>query len=234
MTANTDFIEMFHELGVSANCTMAEFRLAYRRCVAQLHPDRAGGEVADQSRLQRLTVMYEAALDFHRRHGRLPGYATQPSAPPANATPPPASDTASPPRTARSRLRYLLALLALAILVWMLWEVPPPVDGTATEDPDAPAAFESAPAAAADPAAHRLMLGMTKDEVRAIEGDPVSSSDTQWDYGPSWISFKCDEVDDWYSSPLLPLRFARHQHPTASDSPATPNHPPGCVDVPPH
>ena len=232
MTANTDFIEMFHELGVPANCSLADLRLAYRRCVAQLHPDRAGGNVADQSRLQRLTVMYEAAIDFHRRHGRLPGEVTQP-APPQNATPRASSGAASQPPAVRSRLRYVLALIAVAILVWMLWDVPPPIDGT-PEDSDAAASSETAPASAADPASHRLMLGMTKEDVRAIEGDPVSSSDSQWDYGPSWISFKCGEVDDWYSSPLLPLRFARHQHPTASDAPATQTHPPGCVDVPPH
>ena len=234
MTANTDFIDLFHELGVSANCDLAEFRLAYRRCVAQLHPDRFGGSTADPTRLQRLTVMYEAALDFHRRHGRLPGYATQPAAPPPNVPPPAPASTVSPPPAKRSRLRYVLALIALAALTWMLWDVPAPVDGVPAEEADAAAASDVAPATGADPAQHRLMLGMTKDEVKAIEGDPVSSSDSQWDYGPSWISFKCGEVDDWYSSPLLPLRFARHQHPTASDAPATPTHPPGCVDVPPH
>src|SRR3954465_6270536 len=112
MTANTDFIEMFHELGLSANCSLDEFKRAYRPCVAQLHPDRVANRTADQSRLQRLTVTYEAALDFHKRHGRLPGYVTQ--APPA----PPFSPPSPTPRpTRRPHLRWLLLIAGVLVLV---------------------------------------------------------------------------------------------------------------------
>ena len=218
MTANTDFIEMFHELGLSANCSLDEFKRAYRRCVAQLHPDRAANRTADHSRLQRLTVTYEAALNFHKRYGRLPGYVTlsPPPQPSASRSPP-----VMPERAARrSHLRWLLLLLGVLVLAWLLWDEPPPVDEEPSEEEvlAAESGVEStaALAAAAHPSPIRLSLGMTKDQVRAIEGEPVASSESQWEYGPSWIGFKCGEVEDWYSSPMRPLRFA-HAHPTAVD-----------------
>src|SRR3982751_4140331 len=92
MAGDTDFLVLFQELGLSAGCRLDEFKLAFRRRVAQLHPDRKTGTSRDdaESRLQRLIAMHDAAMDFHRRHGRLPGVATQ-----AHQTPPPAS---APPR----------------------------------------------------------------------------------------------------------------------------------------
>src|SRR5690349_13945353 len=69
----TDFLMLFQELGLPANCTLDELKLAFRRRVSQLHPDRASLVVDAESRLQRLTAMYNAALDFHRRYGRMPG-----------------------------------------------------------------------------------------------------------------------------------------------------------------
>ena len=72
MSDDTDFVSMYEELGLDAECGMHAFKQAYRRRVAALHPD-IQGTASDLPRLQRLNRLYEATLDFHRLHGRLPG-----------------------------------------------------------------------------------------------------------------------------------------------------------------
>jgi hypothetical protein len=57
---------------------------------------------------------------------------------------------------------------------------------------------------------------MSRDSVVALEGEPLSTNGPQWDYGPSWVAFRCGRVADWYSSPLRPLRTAS-QHPLSTD-----------------
>jgi len=51
-------------------------------------------------------------------------------------------------------------------------------------------------------------VGSTKDEVRAIQGTPVTETDTVWDYGPSRVLFKNNRVIHWEESPTQPLRVA--------------------------
>ena len=72
MSDDTDFVALYNELGLDAECSMQLFKHAYRRRVMQLHPDHQR-HPADVARLQRLNRMYAAALEFHRAHGRLPG-----------------------------------------------------------------------------------------------------------------------------------------------------------------
>src|SRR5688500_929737 len=72
MSDDTDFVALYDELGLDAECSMASFKHAYRRRIAKLHPDHFGAP-PDISRLQRLNRLYSAALEFHRIHGRLPG-----------------------------------------------------------------------------------------------------------------------------------------------------------------
>ena len=79
MSEDTDFVSMYEELGLDAECGMDAFKQAYRRRVAALHPDMQGDD-SDLPRLQRLNRMYEATLDFHRLHGRLPGAPAPPRA----------------------------------------------------------------------------------------------------------------------------------------------------------
>jgi hypothetical protein len=49
-------------------------------------------------------------------------------------------------------------------------------------------------------------IGSTKDEVRAIQGTPVTETDAVWDYAPSRVYFQHNRVIRWQESPLQPLR----------------------------
>ena len=239
-TSHTDFLTLFQELGLPANCTLDELKLAFRRRVSQLHPDRAAGQVGDaESRLQRLTAMYNAALDFHRRYGRMPGNSSKPTPPRGVTTRPHAwretrasvetRDTPAPQRS-QTGLMLLAGLAALAVIAWLI-AGSSLEDATDENDPSVPAshieAAQAAPveapvdedaAAAPDaiPAPRHLRLGMHRDAVVALEGQPLSTNGPQWDYGPSWVSFRCGRVADWYSSPLRPLRTAS-THPLSTD-----------------
>jgi hypothetical protein len=48
-------------------------------------------------------------------------------------------------------------------------------------------------------------VGSTKDEVRAIQGTPITETETVWDYGPSRVYFKNNRVIHWEESPMQPL-----------------------------
>ena len=75
------------------------------------------------------------------------------------------------------------------------------------------------------------MLGMSKTDVEALEGAPVSAGTDRWDYGPSWIEFKCGEVSDWYNSRLRPLKtYTAHPSADALHAFAPATH--GCNGVP--
>jgi hypothetical protein len=160
----TDFLDLYGKLRLEPSCTLAEFKQAYRRHVAAWHPDRRRGSRADAlaaARLQRLTAQYSAAMEFHRRHGRLPGAASVPRAPVVAAAAgteaavfvendvaarPAMSGTAaslssdstegfeeSPLRAWRTRWLWLAALVIVAIVAWSL------ITAGGAEDDDASA-----------------------------------------------------------------------------------------------
>ncbi len=239
-TSHTDFLTLFQELGLPANCTLDELKLAFRRRVSQLHPDRAAGQVGDaESRLQRLTAMYNAALDFHRRYGRMPGNSTK-ATPPRGVTTRPHAPSASPPdreareATAPQRSHTGLMLLgglgALAVIAWLIAGSSIEESAGENESSTTPSHVEAAQATPVEspieedvigtpdavPAPRHLRLGMSRDSVVALEGEPLSTNGPQWDYGPSWVAFRCGRVADWYSSPLRPLRTAS-THPLSTD-----------------
>ncbi len=86
MSDDTDFAALYRELGIDTTGSLQALRNAYRRRVAKLHPDQ-GGDAEDTGRLQQLNRLYDAACDFHRRYGRLPGAPAPPiSGRPAGAT----------------------------------------------------------------------------------------------------------------------------------------------------
>src|SRR3546814_8512251 len=66
MIDQTDFIVLYRELGVGPDCSVDGLRLAYRRRVADLHPDRGGD--SDEDELKSLNQRYAAALDRSKEH----------------------------------------------------------------------------------------------------------------------------------------------------------------------
>ena len=52
-------------------------------------------------------------------------------------------------------------------------------------------------------------IGSSKDDVRSVQGTPVTETDTVWDYGPSRVYFENNRVVRWEASPLQPLRVPR-------------------------
>lgn len=155
MADETDFIDLYGKLRLEPNCTLADFKQAYRRHVAAWHPDRRRSGRADAlaaARLQRLTAQYSAAMEFHRRHGRLPGAPSSPRASVVTVSTEGAayveSDTPATPASAsvslgaderfedtplrgwRTRWLWLAALVVVAVIAWSLI----PVGGTDEDD----------------------------------------------------------------------------------------------------
>jgi hypothetical protein len=220
----TDFLDLYRILGLNPGCGLAEFKQAYRRRVSVLHPDRRNGDsrnnVIAAERLQHLTALYGAAIEFERQHGRLPGAAHVRQSQDVVARPPTfRRSAATPPR----RLRWLLvALVAVASLIWLLWNS----EGSLWNGESGSFASESQPATLANGtpgerattvSPSMLELGMDIDAVRAIQGDPVIDGTDHWEYGPSWIRFENGKVVDWYSSPLNPLKTTTMQPAHAHD-----------------
>jgi len=230
MSAPTDFLRLYQELGIAPGSSIEEIKRAYRRRVSELHPDRPGNLLYASTeeaaaRLQQITAHYNAALQFHRQHGRLPGSIVPPRAAALVevAGPPPADTETAPATRSRMRVHVLIAILIAAVLAWLAWsdtsdapgtdtpadienaaetKAPEPVPAPVEEDVDVPVA-ESPP-----PPPRELDIGMTVEEVSRIEDAPVVRDDGRWYYGPSWILFERGKVTDWYSSPLRPLRHA--------------------------
>jgi hypothetical protein len=209
MSDDTDFVSMYEELGLDAECGMDAFKQAYRRRVAALHPDTQGS-ASDLPRLQRLNRLYEATLDFHRLHGRLPGASAPRIARAAAQRPPtapvwdaPVEEEALAPRSGRRRY-LLIGALAAALLYWLganRTSVP-------TLDPAGPGG-DAATAAWQPQARQQLELGMSIDQARRILGEPTTEHAARWQYGPSWVDFECGKVAGWYSAPAQPLLVGR-------------------------
>ena len=206
MAPITNFLALYRHLGLAPGCDLEALRLAYRRRMAARHPDRHPGQrPGDLAELQQLTRMYAAAVDFHRRHGHLPGA-------PAGASSrmrPPASGSRPGIATERSRLRpgrlVLVAATVGLLLAWHAWRSPPSIPAPPPDEAvDAPPKKAAADDNAAAPAF--IEPGATRDDVRKAQGAPQVEEVDRWDYGPSWVRFQDDHVVDWYSSPLRPLR----------------------------
>ena len=138
MAGDTDFLVLYEELGLAPGVSdLDAFKQAYRRRVAQLHPDRqAARDGGDPDRLQRLNRLYGAAMAFEQRYGRLPaasaasrrpepGVAADNFAPSHGGT---AHERRQPrrrtqPPQRRSRARYYFALVILLALAFAIWGV---------------------------------------------------------------------------------------------------------------
>jgi hypothetical protein len=236
MNAGIDFLMLYKELRLRPGCALDEFRHAYRRRVAELHPDRVQHHLYEDAaaRLSSLNAMYTAAMEFHKQHGRLPGelasYRPQATAQRAAPQPPP-SGASGPPTPVSQRSWLITALLVLAALVvgWILGAVEKD-DG---DDGSATSSASPARVAAVDQEMPlprpRLRVGMDSDRVFEIEGEPVLTGVDRWEYGPSWITFHCGSVLDWYSSPLRPLKVDSAQAPADEVERESQLRVPGCV-----
>lgn len=243
MADETDFLDLYRRLRLEPGCSLDDFKQAYRRHVAMWHPDRRSGSRADDivaARLQRLTRQYGAAMEFYRRHGRLPGAPMVPraaevveetleadvsqeaiavgsvaagqgfsearpvDAPDADPVrPEPAVAVTRPPTPVRAlptRSWLIIVLICVGTTVWVMWPAQQESEAYIEQDATAPAHDE------AKQAREALTLGMTEEQVLAIEGEPTHRGVDRWEYGPSWIRFEQGAVADWYSSPLRALR----------------------------
>lgn len=144
-----DFSLVYSQLDLRPDCSLEEFRSAYMRRIAELHPDRSGREPATveaQAMLRDLVSTYVAVTRFHRRYGRMPGASPRVSgnhhvSPPAHggmasahahnpmmtAMRPalqilPSSDPAPPERHSTVTLRLVIIIVTLGLLL-ALWEV---------------------------------------------------------------------------------------------------------------
>ena len=215
-----DFSRLYAELAVDPAHGIDAFKQAYRRRVAELHPDRPGPPPRDADRLVALRHGYAAVLDFHRAHGRLPGAAPDagrraaragatggaaPQDPPSAPTP--AGDAPPPSRIGRMHALMLPALVVASLWYWLAdrRQVAPPPAAAMTA---APLVARSRPLA---------QLGMDRGTVAGILGQPLvrDDADAHWIYGASWVHFDCDQLSDWYSSPLQPLSVASATPPPA-------------------
>src|SRR3546814_9596571 len=99
-------------------------------------------------------------------------------------------------------------VLVTALLVWWLARTDAPLPGfleSVVENKR-----ESTP-----PAAIALRQGMPERDVVALLGHPVSRElgATNWQYGTSWVGFKCPQVVDGKAPPLHPLKASQSSPP---------------------
>jgi len=133
MVGEMDFLALYQELGITpGTCNLTEFKLAYRRRMQQLHPDRNPeiGEDSAPDSLQHLMAVYREAIAFERRFGRLPGAEPAGSRRTGSIT----VQTGSPgPRHVAAAMplgdgrwpwrRLIFAAMVLLALGWVLWGV---------------------------------------------------------------------------------------------------------------
>jgi hypothetical protein len=229
MASDTDFVALYQELELDSGCTFEELKQAYRKRVGMLHPDRRNVNLHATSQLQRLNSLYSAAMEFQRRHGRLPG-ALHASA--TTAIPEPEIFTRTQRRSAegarkpRTVPRLFLAILALLLVGMWIAALSGSEESDATPMQNSAIETTLPGAQGRHPSVHSVELGATAQQVREIHGEPISGWVQRWEYGPSWIAFHCGVVVDWYSSPLHPLKVAS-EHPAAT---ATWSPPKNCKD----
>lgn len=219
-----DFSQLYSQLNLRPDCTLAELKHAYRKRIAELHPDRHASEVQDEAesaRLAALISLYKMAVHFHHLHGRLPGSTGdgndtqgaephQPAArrPSARGQPDPARGRG--PSSTGGGQWWILAILMLLLAYVVLsrgTSTPAAVapEAQPTRAPSAAVPGAAGPRAAGQDAAY-LRPGMNEATVLSIQGQPVRIDDDVWEYGPSWIRFERGRLVEWHNSPLYRLK----------------------------
>jgi curved DNA-binding protein CbpA len=128
-----DFSLVYSQLDLPPDCSLEEFRSAYMRRIAELHPDRRGSEPASaeaQATLRELVSTYVAVTRFHRRYGRMPGASPRSSGnhafnPMMTAMRPAlqipiasSNEVAEKPSKATARLVVIIVVLGLLLAFW--------------------------------------------------------------------------------------------------------------------
>ena len=227
---DSDFSQLYSQLGLSPQAGIEDLKRAYRRRVGQLHPDRHPndrGTPDTQDEFAQLIALYGMAMRFHRLHGRLPGEASVlGSVGSASDAPrvieskidfrPTATENVGEKKRGR---RGWLSIGAMALLIALAYVTAP--DETTIIAP-APTQLRlpvagSAPAPDGGFAApEKLALGMDMALVFDIQGRPTYREGDVWEYGPSWLRFDEGQLVEWYSSPLYRLKVST---PTALQTP---------------
>lgn len=213
-----DFSQLYSLLGLEPGCSLEELKHAYRKRVAELHPDRYSPRSPDDERsmqLARLIPLYKDAVHFHELHGRLPGStvaettARQGSAASRGRASSPAlpRNRGTAPETPSMPASHWWLLLALACLIGYLVFSAFPGKGSASMPSATGMHPVGAHAEVGDRGNHAFVLaGMDADTVLAIQGRPSRINDDVWEYGPSWLRFEDGLLVEWHSSPLYRLK----------------------------
>lgn len=215
-----DFSQLYSLLGLEPGCSLEELKHAYRKRVAELHPDRHSPKSRDDERniqLARLIPLYKDAIHFHELHGRLPGSTNVETSAVRQG---PAASRGKAALLAFSRRRgvapetssipasHWWLLLGLACLIGYL--VFSAFFGKGSAQASSANAGTRPPAMHAGRTGHEdhayVLAGMDADAVLSIQGPPSRVSDDVWEYGPSWLRFEDGRLVEWHSSPLYRLR----------------------------
>ncbi|TAH46393.1 MAG: hypothetical protein EYC71_03935 [Gammaproteobacteria bacterium] len=213
MSRHVDLLRLYREFQLEPGASVDDLKRAYRRHVSLVHPDRlvAKDPISQHlanERLQMLTTLYEAGMQFHRQHGRLPGAAAVRSeAHSESHTEARVSAPMDAPALRSSHRRWWLLLMVAAVLCgyWLLSDQPE------AELISAPVPVRAVPVAVkASSAYDGIRRGMPKTLVTEILGAPISMDKDRWYYGPSWLRFEDGKLVEWYSSPLRRLKVSRN------------------------
>ncbi|KRG68959.1 J domain-containing protein [Pseudoxanthomonas dokdonensis] len=204
-----DFSLLYRQLGVPPDCGLEQFKQAYRRQIAELHPDRhasADASTQAQALLPELIASYAAAIRFHKEHGRLPGASVNGSGGWKQQRSRRLGDRPAQTQAHPATWHRHVAIVGVLLLAGVYIVLSAPRDASPGRSPGG----QPMPAhAAASPAPALIRMGMDKQSVRDIQGPPSYQREQVWEYGPSWVRFEDDAVVEWYDSPLYPLRVAR-------------------------